>query len=504
MTDNEPHAGPRSHGVARDPGVVPWTICDERAAPFPWGWITALTLLAAVLRVIGLNGGLWYDEVITLTQSVRLPLYDIVTAFPGNNQHTLFSVLSHLSIQMLGEHAWSLRLPALVLGVATVPALFWFGRQFCGRTEALLACVLLSVSYHHVWFSQNARGYSALAFLTLLSSWLLLRLLRGGRTIDAVWYGLSAALGVYAHLTMVFLVISHALLGAAAGFLGGRDETMMRRWRLAALGFALAGVFTLVLYSPVMLDVKQFFVDRATPATVATPVWAASELVRGLRIGLGAGLGALAAGVLLLAGLRSYLRQSAFIVGMFLLPGAMTVAAAVGLQRPIFPRFLFFSIGFGLLIVVRGALEVGRWLGRRQARIAGPAIVAVMAAVSMVSLIPNYRYPKQDFEGAMRFADSARSEAEPVVTVGLATDVYRDYYQRSWRGVTSLDELEDVRSIGQRVWVLYTLERYIESRTPDLMQTLRDECTEAGVFRGTLGNGDITVCVIPPAGEPRP
>lgn len=322
--------------------------------------------------------------------------------------------------------------------------------------------------------------------------------------MDGVWYGLSAALGVYAHLTMVFLVVSHALLVAAAAVFGGPDGAIRRRWRSAALGCVLAGVFSLVLYSPVLLDVKQFFINRPSPMAVATPGWAVMEAIRGLRIGLGSGLGALAAAGLLLAGLWSYFRQSPFLVGLFVLPGVATVAAAVGLQRPIFPRFLFFLIGFGVLIIVRGALQVGRWIGGRYAPVAGPALVVAMALVSMVSLVPNYRYPKQDFEGAMRFVDGARSADEPVVTVGLASDIYGGYYQRTWPAVSSRHALMDLRSRGQRVWVLYTLEGYIETATPDLMHVLRTECPPVSVFRGTVGNGNITVCAVSPIGQPSP
>jgi len=51
------------------------------------------------------------------------------------------------------------------------------------------------------------------------------------------------------------------------------------------------------------------------------------------------------------------------------------------------------------------------------------------------------------------------------------------------------------------VWVVHTLDRYIEGRTPDLMRMLRAECVVQQVFRGTVGDGDVTVCVAPPVGS---
>lgn len=475
---------------------------EADAGPTPWGWLALLTLLALGLRVIGLDGGLWYDEIRTLLDSVRSPLGTILTVFPGNNQHTLFSVLAHLSIGLFGEHAWSLRLPAMLIGVATVPMLYFFARGLVGRNEALLASLLLAVAYHHVWFSQNARGYSLLAFLTLLSSWLLLRGLRRGRAGDWVWYAVAAALGVYTHLTMVFLVVSHAILCLMPLGLP-IDRESLRRWRLPATGFGLSAFFTLLLYAPVLLEVQQFFVDRPSPMLVATPKWAFLELLRGLNIGAGTGVAALVGGALFGLGLWSYFKQSPFILALFLLPGVVTVAAAVWLKRPIFPRFLFFLVGFALLILVRGALTAGRLVSRmpadQRARVpaAGLALVVAMAASSLAALIPDYRYPKQDFEGAMRFVESRRADGEPIVTAGLATAVYRDYHGRHWDAVKSLDELQAVRARGRRVWGLYTLEDYIAISAPDLMQAIRAECKVEGVFRGTVGNGDVTVCAFP-------
>lgn len=474
----------------------------------PWLVLALLTALALALRAIGLDSGLWYDEILTLLNSARLPLTRIVTVFPGDNQHTFFSLLAHCSIAVFGEHPWSLRLPAMVLGAATVPALYFFAREFVGRMEALLASLLLAVAYHHVWFSQSARGYSTLAFFTLLSSWLLLRGLRRGKPGDFVWYGVAAALGVYTHLTMVFLVASHAVLCLLSrGSLGFGNEPI-RRWRLPAMGFLLAGLLTLLLYAPVLLEVGQAVVKEPSPMEGATPRWAARELLRGLQIGLGSGFAVLAGAVLFLIGLWSYFKRNRFVLGMFLLPGIITVAVAIALQRPVRPRFLFFLVGFGLLIVVRGALEIGRWLQRNrslhpvEAPAAGIALVAVMALLSTAAVALNSRYPKQDFEGAMHFVETQRAEGEPVVTAGGARYPYREYYQLGWEGVASLEQLQGIRARGRRVWVVYTLKAYIESRTPDLMSALRTECAVARVFRGTVGDGDVTVCTAAPVPVP--
>ncbi len=484
-----------------------WPIRDSSPRErTPWIALAALMTLAAVLRAIGLDGGLWLDEILTLIDSVRQPVVRIMTTFPSNNQHTLYSVLAHASIALFGDEAWSLRLPAALFGVATIPALYFLAREFVGRAEALLGCLLLAVSYHHVWFSQNARGYTMLALFTVASTLLLLRGLRSGRAGYYVAYGITAALGAYTHLTMVFVVIAHAFACALLLGVPRFDRAAWQRWGGPATGFALAAALTLVLYAPMLVDVRQFFMKTPRAAGVATPTWAAAELVRGLQVGFGTAIGALAGALLLACGLWSYYRQSRFLLALFVLPGVITVAAAVALGRPIFPRFLFFLSGFAVLIVVRGAMEAGAWIMRRsrkatsvgEVNATGIVVVMAIAAASAMSLRDNYRYPKQDFAGALAHVSTHRAEGDPVVTAGAAAIPYRDYYRQPWKSVASRADIETVRAQGRPVWVVYTLADHLAASAPDVMKTLRDECRVEAVFRGTVAGGDVTVCVLPP------
>ena len=194
------------------------------------------------------------------------------------------------------------------------------------------------------------------------------------------------------------------------------------------------------------------------------------------------------------------------------------MAAVLALRQPIFPRFLFFLSCFGILIVVRGAVEIGVRLSLKRTSSAtsdatsapvtplGAVLVGLMVAASAAALPFDYRYPKQDFEGAMRLVEAHQVAPEPVVTAGGAVYPFERYYTKSWPGIASLGEMQAVRAGGQRVWVIYSLPEYIEVATPDLMRLLRNECKLAGVFRGTVAGGDVTVCTLPPAAgsEDRP
>ena len=192
--------------------------------------LTLMTLGGLGLRVIDLNSGLWYDEIYSLVVSSRPPLREILTTYCGDIQHPLYSSLVHVSIVALGESAWTVRLPAVIFGVATIPLLFLVGRAVSTVHEGLLAAAFLTLSYHHVWFSQNARGYSALLFWTLLCTLLIYRGLEIRHRPLLLVYAVAAALGAYTHPTFVFIVVGHAaaiLVLALSSFGGAARATTM-------------------------------------------------------------------------------------------------------------------------------------------------------------------------------------------------------------------------------------------------------------------------------------
>lgn len=489
--------------------MVMWSGSRKRTAGRSrWAALAALMVVAAVLRAIGLDRDLWLDELYTLIQTVRRPLWEILTLFPGDNQHMFYSVLARISVLLFGEHPWTLRLPSVMFGVGAVPALYFLARELTTRREALLAATVLTVSYHHVWFSQNARGYTGMLFWTLLCTTYLLRGLRSVKQSHWVAYAVAAALGTYTHLTMVFVVVSHAAVCAwLLLFPSKKGADRLADWKLPAMGITLAGVFTLVLYSPVLLQVRAYFNKPSRLEGVSTPVWAFWETLRGLRIGLGAEAGVAVAGALFAAGLVSYWRQSRVAAAVFVLPGLVTAAGALIARGTMYPRFYFYLLGFGVLILVRGAMVTGAALAGKMSREAatsatgiewGTVLVALLIVVSAVSLVRNYRYPKQDYGGALRFVETRVQTGEPVVTAGGIGYVYREYYGRHWAQVDSAPQLETIRGQGRRVWVLYMFPMYLERGSPELMAAIRRTCSAQQVFPGTVGGGEIFVCVAEP------
>ena len=155
------------------------------AEPRGYSGILGILACAFALRLYKLDLGLWYDEVLTYVGYARMPFGEILTTYNNENQHFVFTLLAHACFVIFGEGAWALRLPGALFGVASIWALYLFARQVGSTRQALFAAALFTFSYHHIWFSQNARGYSGLLFWVLLSSYFLLRA-HAGRPCRAV------------------------------------------------------------------------------------------------------------------------------------------------------------------------------------------------------------------------------------------------------------------------------------------------------------------------------
>ena len=462
--------------------------------------LAAVTVVAVVLRAIRLDSGLWMDEAAAAFVAFRLPLREILTVYPGDIHHPLYSLLAHVAMVVLGESAWVMRLPSVVGGAAAVPVLFWLTRRVATEREAWCVAVLVAVSYPHVWFSQNARGYTLLALAAAITTFLLVRFFEEGDPRDLLLYALAAGLGAFTHVTMIFIVVGHAGVWALRVLWRLLRGTPVSRpeW-LAALAFPLAAATTLILYSPMTGDVLWWFLHRPSELEgVSTPGWALAEARRILVQSFGADVALVAGFVVGTAGFFSYLRRAPWALWMFVAPGVVTIVGALVARGTMYPRFFFALSAFGFMIFVRGLFALAELTEERWSKVwprrLAVAAVALTALVSLAALTHGYRYPKQDYLGAAAYVEENREAGDVVVGVGSIKYASRDYYEEPWHFVDSLEELEAVRSRGGATWLVYTFPRYVAAANPGVFEMIEKHCANAIRFRGTVGDGDVRVC----------
>jgi mannosyltransferase len=474
-----------------------------------WMPLPVVLAFAAALRVYGSNSCLWYDEVGTLVKSVRLPTHQLITTYTDQNNHPLFSLMAHLSVQLLGESAWTLRLPAILFGLASLWALFLLGRVVTSKREAILATILMVVSYHHVWFSQNARGYTGLLFWGLLSTWLFIEGSQKNKLSIWIAYAASMALGMYTHLTTVFTLASHLLIFP---FLLLKQKNSTRhpffvstvRWPL--ISFVFVGLFTFQLYALILPQVVNSFQVQVGSGRVevwTNPIWAVIEVLNGLQVEFGTFLGIGIVFLVFLIGLVSYARTNYIVVALFVIPLIMGTTVLLVLHRHFYPRFFFFEIGIGVLVLIRGISVVADFLAVQTmpiisrsnlSRIFQTTLASMIIIVSTLSLYYNYRYPKQDYLGALDYVEKNRNEDDIIITAGHASYPYKSYYAPHLKTVETIDEMHEVFAQNKSIWLIYSFPDHLEAFHPGMLSVIQERFAVMKEFPGTLGGGTLFVC----------
>jgi mannosyltransferase len=484
----------RTAPLVRAPAADPEDISEALARRV----LLAICVLGLVLRLPHLGRGLWFDEIDTLVRYARASLGQILTTFDSQNQHMAYSVLAHLSLRVVGDDAAGVRLPAVLLGVASLWAVARLGALLASRREGLLAALLLAVSYHHVWFSQDARGYTGLLLWSVVGTELFIRLLEreepGGLDL-AVAYAAAMALALFTHLTALFVVAAHGLVWLLTLARARRREGAA--W-LPLVGFVLAGTLTLQAYAFVLPRVLRGGVNpamRDSGMVWQKPAWAVMEALRVLASGVpGGGVVLLVAAAVAMTGMVSFARRSPWRSAVLLLPALMTVAGLALTSHNLWPRFFFFCAGFAVLIAVRGGFAVAARALPRQGARAATWVTAALAAASLAT-VPRAWGPKQDFDGARAWLERNRAAGDAVVVVDMTTLPYTPYLRGAWQVVQGEADLAVVERTHRRTWIAYTFPARLRVVQPGIWRRVERDYRPAREFPGTVGGGAVVIKV---------
>jgi mannosyltransferase len=315
----------------------------------------AIIALAAILRFIDLGAkSLWSDEAFSLfIATLRWQdFWQKISTVEANM--SLYYVLLRGWLNF-GDAAWWVRLPSALTGVATVPVVYAIGRDTFSRRTGIFAALLLAINLFHVRYSQEARSYSLLVFLVVLSFWSFFRCLKHANRVWSVCYVLSSALALYAHffaaLALVAQLVSLAVIPKA--------------WRSSGTGQLVRTVVVIVLGLPLLW----FVVSRNRGQLNWAPPVHWIDLYHFFLFFTGSGL---RFGIALLAFViagKAWITRSrrrswdietwsvlVLILWLFL-PVCLTLL--VSIWKPVYaPRFLLFCLPAALLLVADGLAEI--------------------------------------------------------------------------------------------------------------------------------------------------
>ncbi len=245
---------------------------------FQYFLLAAITLFAIVLRFYKLGEwGFWIDEIYT-TNRAQTALANL------QNWPPLTETLLGITFAWLDVNEWSSRLMPALIGIISIPILFFPIKSLFGRTTALLTGLLLAISPWHLYWSQNARFYTLLLLLYTLA----LLFFFMGLERDRPWYiWVSALLLTFAareHMTALFFIPVALTYFLAVTRLSNEKPGGFRLKNLLPLGLPLAAIGLYELFN-YMFGIRVNSVEQFADITTGGPRSSGIQVVLSLFVG---------------------------------------------------------------------------------------------------------------------------------------------------------------------------------------------------------------------------
>lgn len=478
-------------------------------------WLIALvTILAFGLRLYQLGSELWLDEITTVSYFIPMPVLHVVTGFATSNNHLLYTLCMKLAVAIFGENEWAYRLPSAIFGAATIPVFYWISRMLLSQRASICAALLLAVSYHHIFFSQNARGYSMQIFFTTLATGLFVKALQGDRLHTWILYVAAMLFNMATILNSSFVVIAHVLVGAAALLIIKRRGASP--FPLLSRLIAVFGATTLLVFQLYATFIPQAYVytqqTYKIPGNGYSPfsMEFLAEMIRGVSAGFGTSLilfGFPFGAAVVCIGFFVLFKRHWTLLALLVLPVVLTFAYLLVSGINVAPRFLLIAFPFAILVTIQGIDSIAQFFAGKISRapnvLAAKLMLAVVltgCVVSLASLGRYYSVPKQPYLTSMKYIEAQRKPGEIILAVHYAEHGYRFYAKElnliedmDFFSVRSVEKLDSVlaQHKGNGVFLVTTLQRSFHFALPELEARIEKDWEVVEIFPATIGDAEV-------------
>lgn len=214
--------------------------------------VLLVIIVGAILRIVMLRKAVIYDEAFTYVYYAVRPVQVILSDYSYPNNHILHTLLVKLSTAVLGLGTVSLRLPALLAGIAVMPLFYAFTRAMFNRYIALLAVSFVAASGVLIEYSALARGYS-LTWMFMVMGWMAGRhFVKTNNNVSALLVAVFNALGMWTITSMIYISLS-TYIWLVFYLIFTYDSSLSKRMYRLVMSMMLFALLTFVLYSPVII-----------------------------------------------------------------------------------------------------------------------------------------------------------------------------------------------------------------------------------------------------------
>ncbi|MBW6517384.1 MAG: glycosyltransferase family 39 protein [ANME-2 cluster archaeon] len=396
----------------------------------------------------------------------------------GNDVHPPFYyVLLHF-VMLFGNSEFMVRMPSAIFGILTIPLLYITGKKFFTFREGLISAFLLSISYYHIYYSQEARMYTLLTFSFLASFYCFYRACEHkNNLIFFIGYILFTLMSIYTHyfgffilpITILYILTSKVLFKKIT-----LDIKSLHRMLLSCIVITVSVIpLVLIFFNQINNKVGGEVAWGTSPANLFIKLLVrfstlapSTSLLFSLLFVLGA-----------LISLKNNKNQFILMGIWFALP--IVVSYYLASIMPFETRYLIILLPAFLLFIARGITGTTEYLFpiRQEKRIKSTTgnvennrnvfIILILLLFSLVSYGPLHEYYsdnlKPDWRDAASFLEHNTNDGDVVIPLpGSETGAMAYYYDNSSYGTYievipgTIDALEDIIATNRTytVWIV--------------------------------------------------
>lgn len=162
-----------------------------------------ILLIGLFLRVHGLTDtSLWADELHTYHFVDTFSISELFNIY-GQTHPPLYFLFMKIWTLIFGVTSFILRLPSVIFSTLTLVVLYFFAKKLWNHNVAIISVVLASLSNYLVNYAQEAKMYSLLWLLALLSIYYFYTMIKEDKYL---WrYIITTTFALYTHYSMFII-----------------------------------------------------------------------------------------------------------------------------------------------------------------------------------------------------------------------------------------------------------------------------------------------------------
>jgi 4-amino-4-deoxy-L-arabinose transferase-like glycosyltransferase len=231
--------------------------------------LASLVGIGAFLRFYKLDfQGLWYDELHSIIPTNPTSTFSSIVEYCKMDQPPAFFLYIHYVFKIFGYSEQIGKTAAALIGVLSIPAVYFLGRQVRSNTVGLGAAFILTFNYFSIYYSQELRFYSFAFLFTTLSFAFFIRAFQSNGPLDYLGYILSTVVLLYTHYFGIVIYATQVIIFVVICFTAKPQGGVIVKSAIAGVLVALAFVPWLpIVFSD--LQIGSFWIQKPKALFIA-------------------------------------------------------------------------------------------------------------------------------------------------------------------------------------------------------------------------------------------